>query len=220
VSDGLQALIWLAVLAGGWVLVVALHRRGLPATLGRDLLHLGAGSWALGFPFWQGRAAPLALAVSGAALIALVPLVARRARALRRLQDAVASGDERWTGLSLYALSAAALTWPGLGSARFAATAALWALALGDGVGGAIGGRFGRHRFAVPGGKRKSIEGSLAVAAFAAVGAWLAALSTAAPASVLAIAGAGVVAALVEAISPRGTDNVLVPAAVFAWLAL
>jgi dolichol kinase len=101
-----------------------------------------------------------------------------------------------------------------------AAAGALLALALGDGVGGAVGRRFGRRVLRVPFGKPKSWEGAAAVTAFAAAGVWLALRWYGAPAGVVLVAGAGVVAGIAEALAPRATDNLLVPAAVFAWLRL
>jgi dolichol kinase len=97
----------------------------------------------------------------------------------------------------------------------FAAGAALLALSLGDGIGGAIGRAFGEHHFRAPGGKQKSIEGSAVVAIGATCGALVAAalFGVALPFPV-AIA-LGIAAAATEAASPRGTDNILIPAVVY-----
>src|SRR5260370_33321110 len=77
-------------------------------------------------------------------------------------------------GLVFSTIAFALLTAAGMCFERYSAAAALWALCLGDGVGGAFGRRLGRHSFSVPGGKRKSLEGSAAVALFAAAGVALA----------------------------------------------
>lgn len=99
---------------------------------------------------------------------------------------------------------------------------------LGDAVGEPIGTRFGRHRYRVPSHRDvvsyRSYEGSLAVftVSFAALLAGRASLGGAADGfvAVLAIAAA---AALVEAASPHGWDNLtmqIVPAGLAAWLLL
>jgi dolichol kinase len=58
----------------------------------------------------------------------------------------------------------------------------------------------------------------VAVTGFAALGAWIALRWYGAGAGPLAIVGAGVVAGVAEALSPRATDNVVVPVTAFAWL--
>jgi dolichol kinase len=215
-SGGLLACGWIALLALAIAACVLLHRAGLPSTYSRDLLHVGTGVWVLGWPAWEARLAPLAIVSGALAATVAVPMLATHSRTAARVQRAFTGGDERWAGLTLYVVAYAALTGLGLFHSAFPAAAALLALSLGDGLGGAFGRRFGRHHFNAPGGKRKSIEGSLVVAAAAAVGAGLAAWRFDAgvgPATCIAI---GAVAAAAEAASPRGTDNLIVPATV--WL--
>jgi dolichol kinase len=129
----------------------------------------------------------------------------------------VAAGDERFGGLVWYTLAYAAFTWLGFATAMFPAAAALVALSFGDGVGGLVGRRFGRHRYAVPWGKQKSLEGSMFVALTSSAGAALVAFWFDAHVPPSVLFGIGAVAAVAEALSPRGTDNILVPSAV--WLA-
>jgi dolichol kinase len=119
-------------------------------------------------------------------------------------------------GLVFYTIAFALLTAAGMCLERYSAAAALWALCLGDGVGGAFGRRLGRHSFSVPGGKRKSLEGSAAVALFAAAGVALAGAYFGEPVALGRTVILGVLASFAEALSPRATDNLLVPLAV--WL--
>ena len=77
---------------------------------------------------------------------------------------------------------------------------------------------FGRHHFRLPGAKRKSLEGALAVAVFSTAGVGLAARLFSVPLGPGVAALAGLAAALAEAASPRATDNVVVPACVWAFL--
>lgn len=221
-TDASWLVLWLAVLGAGLSAVVVLHRLGLRATYARDLLHVGTGSWVLGWPAWREPALPIALVLGAAAATSLVPVASRRLAVAARFERSVSGGDERFGGLVLYTLAFAAGTWLGLTREPFPAAAALLALSLGDGVGGAVGRRFGRLRYAAPGGKRKSVEGSVAVGVMGAAGAALAAAWFDAPAGLGVIAALGVTAAAAEALSPRGIDNLLVPAAVWLvadWLA-
>jgi dolichol kinase len=219
-SDAALSTLWMGVLFGGLCVAGGLSRAGLPRTHVRDLLHVGAGVWPLGWPYWRSPLPPICIACGALVVMALVPLLARRVEWLARVQSAVSDDDERWSGLVLYALSFAIFTAVGLLAAPFPAAAALLALALGDGLGGAAGLAFGRHRFSLAAGKQKSLEGSLAVAVFASLGVMLAAHWFDAPSGWGLGLAAGVVAALAEAISPRATDNLVLPAVVWAMLVL
>lgn len=217
--DASLAALWVAILVGGLLVAVSLKRWGLSRTHVRDVLHVGAGVWPLGWPFWHGAAAPLAIVWGALLAMAAVPYLARRVRWLSRLRDGVSSQEEQWSGLVLYTFSVAVLTTVGLFGAPFPAAAALLALALGDGVGGAVGLAFGRRRFRALGGKAKSLEGSLTVALFSALGVALAARWFSVPVGVGLLVLAGLVAAAAEAVSPRATDNVVLPGCVFGVLA-
>jgi dolichol kinase len=215
-ADAAQAALWTAILIFGLLVCLELHKAGLATTHVRDLLHVGSGAWVFGWPFWQSQAVPIGIAVAATVGLLIVPAFAGRITLLARLQESVSGGDERWSGLTLYAASFASMTYLASRSSEFPAAAALLALALGDGIGGAVGKRFGRHFFVPPGGKRKSVEGSAAVAIAAGLGGWIASAYFVADASAIVLVGIGLVAAAAEALAPRGSDNVLVPAAV--WL--
>lgn len=215
--DGLLVLLWSAVFAGGLAFCLWLSRRGLPRTYVRDVLHIGAGVWPLGWRAWHSPWPPVGVALTGFVLLLVVPRLARRFAAAGSLERAVSGEGEAWSGLVLYGFSAAVLSAVGLlGRAPFPAAAALFALALGDGIGGLVGRRWGRHVYRLPWAKTKSLEGSVAVAWFAAHGTALAAVLFGAPLTAARVLGAGVAAALAEAVAPRAMDNVLVPLAV--WL--
>jgi dolichol kinase len=209
VNDGLVFLGAGGVLAAGLGGAVALAKLGLPRTYVRDLVHVGTGVWVLGWPLWSSPALPIAITGAAAVLVGLGPRV---------LRDALTAGDERWGGVVLYVLAYAVFTALGFAHRSFPAAGALLALSLGDGVGGAVGRRFGRARFRVPGGKQKSLEGSLTVLVMAAAGVALASLVLGARASSGTIVVAGLIAATSEAVAPRGTDNAVVPACVWLYL--
>ena len=203
--------------AGGLGGCLWLAGRGLPRTSVRDVLHVGAGVWPLGWRAWQSPWPPIAVATIGFALLLAVPLLGRRLEAARSLERAVSGEGEAWSGLVLYGFSAAVLTATGLFErSRVPAAAGLLALALGDGLGGLVGRRWGRRRYRVPWAKTKSLEGTVVVAVFAALGATIAGLWFGVPLPAGRVLGAGLAAALAESVAPRATDNLLVPLAV--WL--
>jgi len=208
---------WLAILACGLAACIALHALGLASTYVRDLLHVGAGVWVLGWPGWHGAAIPIAIAATAFVATLVVPLAASRLRIAARLVHSVTGGDERWTGLVHYTLAFAVFTGFGLLVDPFPAAAGLLALSLGDGLGGAAGRAFGRHYFHAPQGKRKSFEGSFVVGFAACAGVVIAAAVVHRDVDGQLVIALGGVAAFAEALSPRGTDNLLVPA--FVWAA-
>ena len=215
--DGLLILLWAAIFAGGIGVCLWLAARGMPRTWVRDVLHVGAGVWPLGWSAWQSPWPPIAVATVGFALLLAVPVLGRRLEAARSLERAVSGEGEAWSGLVLYGFSAAAFTAVGLlGKSPFPAAAALLALALGDGVGGLVGRLGGRHRYRVPWAKTKSVEGTVVVAVFATLGTAIAGVAFGVPLSIGRLVGAGVAAAVAESVAPRATDNLLVPLAV--WL--
>ncbi len=210
---------WIFALAAGLLSCAILRRAGAPAERVRDLLHVGAGVWVLGWPAWTSPVPPAALAAAVAAAMLLVPLLARRWRPAERLLASVTGGEEGWTGVALYGAAFAAFTWLGLvRGPPFPAGAGLLALALGDGLGGAVGRRFGRHRFTAPFAKPRSLEGSAAVSVLAMAGVALAAILLGAHPGAAAVALAGLAAGAAEAVAPRASDNALVPIAVYAVL--
>jgi dolichol kinase len=219
VDAGLAAL-WVAILLGGLLVAGGLAKLGLSRSHVRDTLHVGAGVWPLGWPFWHAPLAPLAIVWTAFLAMSALPSVGKHLPWLARVQGGVASQEEAWSGLVLYTFSVAVLTTVGLCRAPFAAAAALLALALGDGVGGAVGLAYGVRRFRFPGGKTKSLEGSLTVALFSTAGVLLAARWFSAPVGFGLALLAGLVAAVAEAASPRATDNLVLPACVFGVLAL
>jgi phytol kinase len=208
---------WLAVLAAGVAACVIVRALGLAATHVRDLLHVGAGVWVLGWPWWHGAAVPIAIVAVVAIATAVLPVIAVHNRIAARIVRSVTGGDERWGGLVYYTAAYAAMTVIARVSDPFPAAAGLLALSLGDGLGGFAGRAIGRSYFQAPGGKRKSFEGSAVVAIAATAGALVAAALFGRDLSFGAAAVLGTLAAVVEALSPRGTDNLFVPAAV--WFA-
>jgi CDP-diglyceride synthetase len=216
VSDTALAIAWGAVFVGGVGMCILLAARGMPRTLVRDVLHVGAGVWPLGWPGWSGVAAPIAVAAVGCAGLLAVPVLAPRVAWAGKLAGSVSGDDERWSGLSLYGVTALLLTVAGFLRAPFPAAAGLLALGLGDGLGGLVGRRWGRTRYRLPWAKPKTLEGSLAVAVFSGVGILLAAWRFGVTVGPGALVAGAIAAALAESVSPRSLDNLTVPLAVWA----
>lgn len=214
-SDAMFAMLWLAVLGGGVVAAILLRAFGVASTYVRDMLHIGAGVWVLGWPWWTGDAFPIAITAAALCAMLAIPTIARRARLAKKFEQSVTGGDEHWGGLVLYTTSYAIFTAIGVAADPFHAGAALLSLSLGDGVGGAVGRAVGRHHYRAPGGKRKSLEGSAIVGLAATAGVLVAALVFGVSLPVYVALALGAIAALTEAFSPRGTDNLLIPVAVF-----
>jgi dolichol kinase len=209
---------WIVLVGGVAAACVALRRAGVALTYLRDLVHVGAGLWVLAWPLWRRPAAPIAFALCGAAAAWMVPLGAGRLAAVGRFRDSISDATEPWNGIGLYGLSFAAFTAAAFAATPFPAGAALLALAIGDGIGGLVGRRYGRHFFTAPGAKRKSLEGSATVALGAAAAVLVSALRFGARVEPGPLLASALAAAIVEAVAPQGTDNVLIPAAV--WLVL
>jgi dolichol kinase len=212
IHDALLTVACGAVLGVGLGGAVLLSKLGLLArTYVRDLVHVGTGVWVLGWPLWSSPIAPIAI-TAGASVATLVA----RPRVLR---EALTGGDERWSGVAIYVVTYAVFTAVAfLDRLAFPAAAALLALSLGDGIGGAVGRRYGARFFRAPGGKQKSLEGSLTVGVMAALGVALASSWFGADVSVVTIVLAGAIAAIAEAAAPRGTDNAILPACVWLFL--
>ena len=218
-SDLAWTAVWLGVVGAGLSACLALKWLGVATTYVRDLLHVSAGIWIAGWPHWDRPTLPIVIACVAVIGIGLVPAMAEHVRLAARMRDAVSGGDERWDGLVHYGGSYAVLTAIGLTLAPFPAAAGCLSLSLGDGIGGAVGRKLGRHHYRTWG-KTKSYEGSRAVGVAAAIGVTLAARLCDQPIALATVLGLGALAALAEAMAPRGTDNLLVPAAVASAAAL
>lgn len=143
-------------------------------------------------------------------------MAATRVPGVNRILQSVVEGDERFLGLVLYTVSFAVMTGLGLAHRPFPAAAALLALALGDGLGGLVGRRFGRRSYSTRLGKRKTLLGSVAVAVFAAAGVLASAALFGVALGAWPVLLLSLVAAGTEGLAPRGSDNLAVPAAVWA----
>ncbi|MBM4387593.1 MAG: hypothetical protein FJ088_07625 [Deltaproteobacteria bacterium] len=214
--DVLQVFIWLLILSGGIAFCVAARRLGLAVTYIRDILHIFTGVWVFGWRFWENPAIPSVFVVLVFAVVLVLPYL--DAGFFRKFIASVSDADETWRGIVLYVFSYAAFTAAGMNYAMFPAAAALLSLSFGDGAGGICGRLFGRRFYELPWTKKKSIEGSLIVFAASLISIIISGFYFEAGLSLGRAAAAALIAAIAEAISPRGLDNLLVPASVYFYL--
>jgi phytol kinase len=207
--------------ASGLILVAEVLRRalGVPQELTRKLVHIGAGMWVFGvlalFDSWQIGVLPFATFI-------LVNYLFYRYRVFGAMDAADSPPGTVYFALAITLLFG--LLWRPEGAADRAPAAVAGAMALtwGDALAALVGRRWGRHRYRL-GASGRSWEGSAVMFVASAVAIFLAlmllpgsSLSRYAPpigagrALPAALLGAGA-AALAEAASPRGTDNLSVP---------
>lgn len=193
------------------------HRRfRLDPEVTRKIAHVAGGLLALFLPsFFQSHWTVVILGV----LFFLVLALTKRAAVIRSVHDV-----ERRTNGELYFPLALAATYlaASLTNTFHFYPVAILSLTLGDTTAWLIGRRYGKHRYQMFG-DNKSVEGSVGMACactvIVLVGMFVHDPHTAARAMVLA-PFAGMLAAVLEAISPRGTDNLTVPLGVWGILTL
>jgi phytol kinase len=207
---GVVAAFYLA-LFGVAEVVRARIRIGADST--RPLVHVIGGLFALSLPIFFSE--PWPVVVLGLGFVAFMA----GTKVLGLLQ--AIHGVQRPTAGALVYPLGITVAFVGTGAEWPAYPVAVLALAVGDAAGGIVGRRFGTHRFRVLGTVR-TVEGSLAAFVFAVLATAAVLLSRDAalfPAVGLAMV-VGVVVVTVEALSPRGIDNLTIPAAVVALFAL
>jgi dolichol kinase len=204
----LAGFLFIVVLIGAvFGLAAALRRRRVDPELTRKVAHVATALVPLPFvvrSLWTG----LALAVTAAVAVAGL----RRRGRLGFLDDVRRSHASEYSYVAAVTLAFVA----GRGEPLWFIAPVL-TLGLADAAAAVVGTRYGRRRARVFGNTR-SVEGSVACALTAAVVVGgSSALVTGRFEPWLGLV-AGVLAALVEASSPRGADNLLVPVAVLALL--
>jgi hypothetical protein len=211
-SAGLAVGVWLLSLVGR-------HWLHLSPLVTRNGLHVAAGLWG-----WLWLQAPsygwaVALPITATAGLFIADWAQQRWVLMRWLAAAFAWEEGGSHGTVLFPASLtlmSALFWQD----KAIGTAAIFALALGDGMADAVGRYWGRIRFQFPWTGIRTLTGSLACWFFCALGVFLGYLATNTPLSIWVAFAAGALGALVEAVSPRMLDNLLVPGvvALFLWV--
>lgn len=178
----------------------------------RKVVHIGVGMWAFG-----------TAALFSSAWAAIVPPAAfvliNYASYRLNLFRAMESDDKSNVGTIVFPLAFIAMTLIFFDRSKALFVASLMPLTWGDSFAAIVGRRWGRHRYTVAGATR-SWEGTLAMLALSFVSVALALLAFGWPAdsALLYAVLMAVVAALAEAVSPAGLDNLTIPAAgVLLW---
>lgn len=213
VSSLIVLLLYGAIFAGAEIAHRRLH---LDPEVTRKITHVAGGILALFLPyFFQ---SPWTVVILGV-LFFVALILTKRTAAIRSVHDV-----ERRTNGEIYFPLALALTYLAAHQTdtfHFYPVAIL-SLALGDTAAWLVGRRYGKHHYQMFG-DNKSIEGSIGMAftctIIVLVAMFIHDSHMAARAMVLA-PFVGMLAAVLEAISPRGTDNLTVPLGVWGMLAL
>lgn len=205
-------LVW-GLLVGAWA--ARLRRRGMRVAYTRKVFHFGIFTGAALVHAWTGLPGTNAY---GAAVTALVLVAVLRGDGSGLYQALARDSDRpRRTLFILVPLTTTAVG--GLLSALVAgplAAVGYLVAGWGDAVGEPAGARWGRHRYRVPSlagvAATRSWEGSAAVLVASWLAAWAALAGLGVPFQTsLWVSGAVAVAsAVVEALSPHGTDNLTV----------
>jgi phytol kinase len=200
--------------------VNTLQRRGrIGPEGGRKLVHLGMGLVGLSLPWFFRDARPVwLLALVGGVVVAVVRFVPA---ATQRL-GGVLGGVSRSSLGDLYFPLGVALGFTLAHGDPVLYCGALGVLVFADTAGALVGVQWGRLRYSLFG-NRKSIEGSAAVWLVSAV--WLALVEITLgrsewPVALLGGVLAAAAATVIEAVSGRGLDNLLLPVGVVGFMAL
>lgn len=190
---------------------------GLPVEFTRKVVHIGVGMWAFG--------TAALFTDKWFAIIPPVAFVALNYISYRRnVFAAMEVADKSNLGTVYFPIAFAAVILLFFDVSKALMVALLMPMTWGDAFAAILGRRFGRHRYAVfDRGAPRSLEGSAAMFIFSFLGAaiTLAIFGTPLDAAILFGVVLALFATVVEAISPAGLDNLLVPASgVLAYLVL
>ena len=222
---------FIAVFYAAMILTIAdlaRKKRNLGSEVTRRIVHLFAGVAIWTVPYYPHPWVATLVALTFVVMLALAnhDRFSKFFEAMARPED-LEHGSVRgplWYAVSITILTAA-FTFSGYDNLYFIAAAAIHIMMFGDGMSAPIGMRYGANSTRVIFGSKRSLPGSAAVLIFGFLGAllafwffgivnygvflsggnilWTEMVS-------LALVGA-VTATVVEAISPKGTDNILLP---------
>jgi phytol kinase len=207
-------------------------------TMGRKIMHMSVGN--IVFFLWMLTSPWTALLVAGSFVLFSLLITSRMQRRLRGILGRLPEGPRRGKVCRKVLDKLSAISVSGAGNEfglvyyciaftvlaflfydrPIVVAAGMLPLALGDGMGAVIGLNYGAHPYAII--DRKSVEGTLAVFAAAAVGVAFGLFFYGMPwpqAAGMALA-IGLVTALVEAAAPWGPDNLAIPACATATFLL
>lgn len=188
-------------------LIIVIHYFGskwiskfIDPTTRRTLTHIGGGLWAVMWFFYETRYVATVFLIIVVIFFILAP---------KDYKNLFSYGDEKHIGLITYGIGLIIVTYFFFNTSYGAA--AVFSLALGDGLGDFIGKRIGSHRYKFPWMKGRSIEGSLAVFFGAFIAGILTNIFFSPPLSLSKIILNAILVSIIEALSPSHLDNVFIP---------
>lgn len=217
-AEAFDTLLRMAVLAAAYLALFAgaelvRGRLRIGSEVTRPLVHVAAGLLSLSLPLLFDEPWPVVVLAAG--FVGLM-VGSKRLGLLRSVHDVPrpTAGAHVYPLGILVAFLVSAGAWPSY-------PIAILALAFGDAAGGVIGRRYGRREFRLLGTVR-TVEGSVVTFAVTAAVTAIVLLSRGLPgAPVLGLSViVGGVVLVVEALSPRGIDNLTIPVAVVALFSL
>ena len=188
----------------------------------RKLVHIGVGHWILFAP---------AIRDIRWAVVAPIAFILLNYLSYRKGVFSAMERSDKHTGLGTVYYSMAltvvvllffgdAAAWFSAdGPLRWAAVAGILTMAWGDGLAAVVGERWGRHPYTLTG-PRKSVEGSLAMFLATAVVLFVCVRYAGVEVGTVSVLGVALVATVLEAGSPAGTDNLSVPIATAVLVAM
>lgn len=214
--DVIGNIVGLVYVFGGVYLTGKLGDRVSP-NLGRTCLHIAMGFWVFTWFLFKTRIGAIITPI-----IAIVALIVTS----RKVKERFSKEKEKHIGLIIYSLSVTWVTsffWQEqTGTWLWIGAGTLLTLALGDGLGGLVGEKYGNHTYQLPWAKEKSLEGSLGVGLGAVCALIIAQVifGSLCPPRPLPLLVGATTAMIIEFISPRHTDNFFLPLSVALVLSL
>ncbi|MFX0055450.1 MAG: diacylglycerol/polyprenol kinase family protein [Promethearchaeota archaeon] len=221
---------------------IARKKRNLGSEVTRRIVHIFAGIAIWTVPYYPHPWVATLVALTFVVMLALAnhERFSKFFEAMARPED-LEHGSVRgplWYAVSITILTAS-FTFTGYDNLYFIAAAAIHIMMFGDGMGAPIGMRYGTNSTRIIFGSKRSLQGCVAVFVFGFLGALLAFWFFGIVNYGVFVSGGNILwiqmillaligactATIVEAISPKGTDNILLPlitcvVMVFAGMAL
>ncbi len=187
-----------------------LKNKGVSSKVLREATHTSMGVWPLLWFLFSDKLWATAVPLIVTIILALAP---------KSIRSTFSEGDEKHIGLVFYAFSFTVITF--FFFMRYEGAAAIFSLAFGDGLGGLIGSRYGKLKYKIPWVKVKTFEGSLTIFSLSFISIIIAQyiFDGGLVNPVHALVG-GIVAMIIEAISPYHSDNLTIPLVLAPVLAL
>ncbi len=177
-----------------------LHDKGVSSKVLRELTHMSMGVWPILWFLFETHVVATIVPLIVTLILALAP---------PKIQRVFSDKDEKHIGLVFYAFSFTVITW--FFYMKFYGAAAIFCLSFGDGLGGLVGSRYGKHSYKIPWVKVKTIEGSLTIFIVSFLAIIIAQFIFGNTIDILLSLLGAIFVTIIEAISPYHSDNLTIP---------